>query len=162
MTRPHIWVVRERRDDPEGLSFESLLAGTVAEAWTRCQPIWRSLGRIEDKPRGVRRMMYQPSAQTLLGRAFAERFHDQCTFIISKLGSKDRVEVACAHDLLVDLTRWESNREAIWAVTRPIMNWVRRELALDPVRYERFRGTTLGELFRYEHEYDSLDEGGSS
>ncbi len=162
MTRPHVWVVREQKDDPQGVSFESLLAGTVAEAWERCLPIWRSLGRIEDTPRGVHRAMYRPSAQTLLGSAFATRFHDQSAFIISKLDSKDPVEVACAHDLLVDLTRWESNCKAIWAVTRPIMNWVRRELALDPVCYKKFRGTTLGELFRYEHEYDPFDEGGSS
>jgi hypothetical protein len=94
-------------------------------------------------------MMYQPSAQTLLGRAFAERFHEHRTFIVGKLDSKDPVEVACAHDLLVDLARWESNREAIWAVSRPIVNCVRRELDLDPVRCGKFRGTTLGELFRY-------------
>ena len=133
------------------LDYDALIAGTVSDAWARCLPLWRSRGRVEDLPRNVRRMMYWVSEEKLLGRAFAARFRVQYAFVVGKLSGPDPVEAACAHDLLKYIFEtWEDGPDPAEAVTVPVPAWVREELGGE--FYESFRGSTLGDLFRFERD----------
>ncbi len=137
----------------EESDFDRLLAGTVAEAWARCLPVWRSRGRIEDKPRNLHIFHYRVSQEKWLGRAFAEVFLADWPFVAGKLSSQDPVEAACAHDALKYMEgEGGPLSEQLWDITAPIPDWVRAEVADCPHRYAEFRGTTLGELFRFESE----------
>src|SRR4051812_18366692 len=84
----------------EDTDFDRLLAGTVVEGWSRCLPVWRVRGRIEDLPRNVHVGRYLGSPEKWLGRAFAESFMSDWPFVTSKLFSLDTAEAACAHDAL--------------------------------------------------------------
>jgi hypothetical protein len=137
----------------EPLEFDRLLAGSVSEAWVRCLPMWRERGRIEDLPRNVHVGSYRVSPEKWLGRAFGWAFLADWPFVAGKLSSPDPFEAACAHDALkYMMERWEVVPVGVWAISAPILTWVRQEMADCPNRYAAFSGRTLGELFRYESE----------
>ena len=138
----------------EKIDFNRLLSGTVAEAWSRCLPVWRARGRIEDLPRNLHLGRYRVSPEKWLGRAFAEAFAADWSFIAQKLSSPDLIEAACAHDTLRYMAEGGEPVvcEGVWSVTAPIPAWIWAELSDCPHRYEAFRGSTLGELFRFESE----------
>jgi hypothetical protein len=135
---------------------DRVLSQAVSDAWDQCLLIWRKRGRVEDLPRNVCVPRYRVTPEKWLGRAFAERFLDQFSFVIHKLTSSDRIEAACAHDVLnYMIPRWEIVPEAVWTIASPLPDWIRQELADCPNRYETFQGQTIGDLFRFEYEDDS-------
>jgi hypothetical protein len=140
--------VGEAVDEAE---FDRLLAGTVAEAWQRCLPVWRVRGRVEDLPRNLHVGRCRVSPEKWLGRAFAESFLEDWKFVAGRLSESDPVEAACAHDVLRYMIEcWHPVPGEVWAIATPLPEWVQLELADCPKRYAGFEGRTLGELFRYE------------
>ena len=82
--------------------IDAQLTGSVEEAWTSCLLTWRELGRVNDLSRAFRVPKYFPSYATQLGRAFADKFHDQMQFLASilRIFAFDTTEYLCAYDLL--------------------------------------------------------------
>src|SRR5262249_11803543 len=81
------------------------LAGTVQEAWDRCEPIWRERGRIEDGRRetGIHRPHYEPWWGRYLAMEFTQKFRDDYQFLIPFLTSEDEFLRIAAVELLVHL-----------------------------------------------------------
>jgi hypothetical protein len=131
--------------------YQALFSDGITNAWDRCLALWRPRRRVEDKPRNLHLPRYRVSREKWLGRAFAEEFRNDYSFLVEKLSSPDLIEAACAHDVLVYIfENWEDGPDPIQAVRVPIPAWVMKEI--ENQRYKTFRGTTLGELFRFERD----------
>jgi hypothetical protein len=141
--------------EPPVQDFEPFLAGDAPGAWKRCLPVWKPLGRVNDFPKGVRRPKYTPLFGTRLGWEFIDRYWADYAYVLDRLGSGDKLEVACAFDLLEFMV--DSRTPGDWGDTvpreilesqAPIPPNFLTELRSDHFTAD-FEGRTAGDYFRY-------------
>ncbi len=135
--------------------FESYLAGDVRAAWDRCLPVWKPLGRVNDFPKGQRRPKYTPIFGTSLGWEFVDLYRADYAFVLDRFARGDRLEVACAFEILEFMVdsrtpdNWgDTVPPRILELTAPIPARFLEQLRSDPL-YADFKGETAGEYFRY-------------
>jgi hypothetical protein len=137
--------------------FPPYLAGTVEEAWARCLPVWREHGRIEDKPRGVRRPGYMPWAGKFLAKEFVGKFRDDYPFIVSLLSSPDPfIEIAAVELLDFLCVNFDDGQipDTLLNLKHRLPETIKREVESDCI----YRGKgieTVGDLLRCEYGKDA-------
>jgi hypothetical protein len=137
------------------LEFEAYLAGSIAESWSRCLPLWAVAGRVSDFPRGIRFTRYTPSFETLLGRAFVEKFADDYAFLLDRFVQGSVLETACAFDLLDFLAGhlYQTSSplpHSLRSCALPLPGQVQREVDGDWI-YSPYGLDTVGKLLAFEH-----------
>lgn len=142
----------EHEDEDERSS--RYLAGSVAEAWARCLPLWSGRGRVNDFPRAIRFTRYTASFETMLGHRFAERFADDYPFLLGFVRSGSEFEALCAFELLDFLAQhlWETSSplpEPLRDCPLPLPEVVRCEAAADRI-YRDHGLDTVGKLLSFE------------
>ena len=141
-----------------------LVAGTVDQAWHRCLPEWKALGRVRDKSLCMQVPKYWPSFASVLGRCFIERFRDDSRFLIALLDAFpiSSTEYLCVTDLLdfmLDEHAYDSPeiRDQLFALRGPLPPVVQFEC--QHARHYKDHADSIGQFLKrdFSHQYGEED-----
>ena len=115
------------KEDARLPEIDTFLQGSIADAWHRCLPEWKTLGRVRDLSHCVRAPMYWQHFANVLGRCFADAFKDDYEFLIQRMDEfpQNSTEYLCICDLLEYMLGHHacespSTRERFFALKHPL------------------------------------------